>query len=310
MNRQVLDQSLSKLKKNIKKDKYLLLLVAPIVIYFFIFNYVPMYGAIIAFKDFSPGNTILNSQWVGFRWFQDFFRSVYFGRLITNTFALSGLSLVFSFPIPIIFALLLNEVRRKHLRRIVQTISYLPHFISLVVMIGMMSNFLSPSDGIINELLKKMGMEPINFMGEPTWFRPLYIGSGIWQNFGWNSIIYMATLTSIDPQLYEAGRIDGCNRWKEILHITIPGLLPTAIMLLILAMGNLMNVGFEKIILMYSPATYDVADVISTYVYRRGILSAQYSFGAAVGLFNSVINFILLLSMNKISKRYTQVGLW
>jgi len=174
----------------------------------------------------------------------------------------------------------------------------------------MMSNFLSPSDGIVNQILKNFGMQPIDFMGESAWFRPLYIGSGIWQSFGWNSIIYMAALTSIDPNLYEAARIDGCSRWQEMRHITIPGLMPTAVMLLILGLGNLMNVGFEKIILMYSPATYDVADVISTYVYRRGILGAQYSFGAAVGLFNSVINFILLLSINKISKLYTQISLW
>lgn len=310
MNKSAMIQSCKKFKKNIIKDKYLLLLVAPVILYYFIFHYIPMYGAVIAFKDFSPGQTIWSSQWVGFRWFQEFFRSVYFGRLITNTFILSGLSLVFSFPIPIIFALLLNEVRRKSLKRMVQTVSYLPHFISLVVMVGILSNFLSPSDGIINQLLKIMGMEPINFMGDPAWFRPLYIGSGVWQSFGWNSIIYMASLTSIDPHLYEAARMDGCNRWKEMRHITIPGLMPTVVMLLILAMGNLMNVGFEKIILMYSPATYSVADVISTYVYRRGILSAQYSFGSAVGLFNSIINFSLLLSVNKISKRFSQIGLW
>ncbi|MFY9296749.1 MAG: ABC transporter permease subunit [Caldicoprobacterales bacterium] len=310
MNRQVIDKPYKRLWKNIKKDRYLLVLVAPVIIYYFIFNYIPMYGAIIAFKDFSPGDSILFSKWVGLKWFREFFRSVYFGRLISNTFILSGLSLIFSFPVPIIFALLLNEVKRKHLKRVVQTVSYLPHFISLVVMVGIMSNFLSPSDGIINNFLRRLGMEPINFMGEPAWFRPLYIGSGIWQSFGWNSIIYMAALTSIDPQLYEAARIDGCNRWQEMRHITIPGLMPTAIMLLILALGNLMNVGFEKIILMYSPATYNVADVISTYVYRRGILSAQYSFGAAVGLFNSIINFILLITVNKISRRYTQIGLW
>lgn len=310
MNRQVIYKPYKRLWKNIKKDRYLLVLVAPVIIYYFIFNYIPMYGAIIAFKDFSPGDSILFSKWVGLKWFREFFRSVYFGRLISNTFILSGLSLIFSFPVPIIFALLLNEVKRKHLKRVVQTVSYLPHFISLVVMVGIMSNFLSPSDGIINNFLRRLGMEPINFMGEPAWFRPLYIGSGIWQSFGWNSIIYMAALTSIDPQLYEAARIDGCNRWQEMRHITIPGLMPTAIMLLILALGNLMNVGFEKIILMYSPATYNVADVISTYVYRRGILSAQYSFGAAVGLFNSIINFILLITVNKISRRYTQIGLW
>lgn len=303
-------RSLEKLKKNIKRDRYLLLLVAPVLIYFFIFNYIPMYGAIIAFKDFTPGDTILTSRWVGVRWFEEFFRSIYFVRLIKNTFLLSGLGLLFNFPIPIVFALLLNEVKREKLKGMVQTVSYLPHFISLVVMVGIMSNFLSPTDGIINSFLVGLGMEPINFMGESKWFRPLYIGSGVWQNFGWNSIIYMAALTSIDPNLYEAAKIDGCNRWREIYHITIPGIMPTAIMLLILALGNLMNVGFEKIILMYSPATYEVADVISTYVYRRGILSAQYSFGAAVGLFNSLINFILLVTVNRISRRYTQIGLW
>jgi putative aldouronate transport system permease protein len=310
MNNGTITKSYKRLKKKISKDRYLILLVSPVILYYFIFHYIPMYGAIIAFKDFSPGQTILSSPWVGFRWFLDFFKSIYFGRLISNTLILSGLSLIVSFPIPIIFALLLNEVKRKNLKRTVQTVSYLPHFISLVVMVGIMANFLSPTDGIINQLLVRMGMKPVDFMGEPVWFRPLYIGSGVWQSFGWNSIIYMAALTSIDPQLYEAARIDGCNRWKEMLHITIPGLMPTAVMLLILALGNLMNVGFEKIILMYSPATYEVADVISTYVYRRGILGAQYSFGSAVGLFNSVINFTLLLSVNRISKRYTQIGLW
>ena len=310
MVKSTLNRSYKRLKKNIIKDKYLLLLVAPVILYYFIFHYIPMYGAMIAFKDFSPGQSILGSPWVGFRWFLDFFRSIYFERLISNTLILSGLSLIISFPIPIIFALLLNEVKRSNLKRLVQTVSYLPHFISLVVMVGIMANFLSPTDGVINQLLKRMGMEPVDFMGQPAWFRPLYIGSGIWQSFGWNSIIYMAALTSIDPQLYEAARIDGCNRWQEMLHITIPGLMPTAVMLLILALGNLMNVGFEKIILMYSPAIYEVADVISTYVYRRGILGTQYSFGSAVGLFNSVINFMLLLTVNRISKQYTQIGLW
>lgn len=297
-------------KKNVCKDKYLLLLAAPVLIYYSVFHYLPMYGAVIAFKDFSPGQSIWSSTWVGFRWFKEFFASIYFTRLISNTIMLSSLSLIFSFPVPIIFALLLNEVRRKNLRRIIQTISYLPHFISLVVMIGILSNFLSPSDGVINQLLRRFGMEPVNFMGESVWFRPLYIGSGIWQNYGWNSIIYMAALTSIDPQLYEAARIDGCNRWKEMRYITLPGIRSTAVMLLILALGNLMNIGFEKIILMYSPAIYDVSDVISTYVYRRGILNSQYSFGSAVGLLNSIINFILLLSVNRISRHYTQIGLW
>lgn len=299
-----------KLWKDIEKDRYLILLIAPVVIYYFIFNYIPMYGAIIGFKDFMPGKGIFNSPWVGLKWFNEFFRSVYFGRLIRNTFLLSVYSLVFSFPVPVIFALLLNEIRNNYFKRVVQTVSYLPHFISLVVVVGIMANFLSPTDGIFNIFLKRIGMEPINFMGEPGWFRPLYIVSGIWQNFGWNSIIYMAALTAIDPELYEASKIDGANRWKQMVHITLPGLMPTAVMLLILALGGLMNVGFEKIILMYSPATYEVADVISTYVYRRGLLGAQYSFGAAVGLFNSVINFMLLVTMNMVSKKVTEIGLW
>jgi putative aldouronate transport system permease protein len=310
MRKVSVNESSKKFKKHVRRDKYLLLLVAPVLIYYFVFHYLPMYGAVIAFKDFSPGQTIWNSPWVGFRWFREFFASIYFTRLISNTFILSSLALVFSFPVPIIFALLLNEIRRKNLKRTIQTISYLPHFISLVVMVGILSNFLSPSDGVINQLLNRFGMGTINFMGESSWFRPLYIGSGIWQSYGWNSIIYMAALTSIDPHLYEAARIDGCNRWQEMLYITLPGISSTAVMLLILALGNLMNVGFEKIILMYSPAIYDVSDVISTYVYRRGILNAQYSFGSAVGLFNSIINFILLLSVNRISKHYTQIGLW
>ncbi len=310
MYRISMNKKLNRLKKNIIKDKYLLILAAPILIYYFIFHYIPMYGAVIAFLDFTPGYGIWGSPWAGFRWFKEFFQSVFFWRLISNTLTLSVLSLIFSFHVPIIFALLLNEVKRKNLKRMIQTVSYLPHFISLVVMVGILSNFLSPTDGIVNQILRKAGMEPIDFMGESIWFRPLYIGSGIWQSFGWNSIIYMAALTSIDPNLYEAARIDGCNRWQEMRHITIPGLMPTAVMLLILAVGNLMNVGFEKIILMYRPATYDVADVISTYVYRRGILDAQYSFGAAVGLFNSVVNFILLISVNRISKKITQIGLW
>ena len=301
---------LYKLHRNIKKDKYLLILVAPIVVYYFVFSYIPMYGTIIAFKDFTPGKGIWKSQWVGLKWFKEFFNSIYFGRLISNTIILSVYSLLVGFPAPIIFALLINEVDNKAFKRTAQTISYLPHFISLVVVVGIMTNFLSPTDGIINILRKNMGLSPIDFMGDAKWFRTLYVGSGVWQNFGWNSIIYMAALTSIDPQLYEAATIDGAGRWKQMTNITLPGIMPTAVMLLILALGGLMNIGFEKIILMYSPATYSVADVISTYVYRRGILKSQYSFGAAVGLFNSIINFILLISVNKISKSVTNVGLW
>jgi len=195
-------------------------------------------------------------------------------------------------------------------KRSIQTISYLPHFISLVVVVGMMVNFLSPVDGIVNMFLKSIGKEPINFMGDPRWFRFLYISSGIWQEFGWSSIIYLAALSAIDPTLYDAAKVDGANRWQQMLNITLPGIMPTIIILLILNVGHLLSVGFEKIILMYQPMTYEVADVISTYVYRRGVLGADYSFAAAVGLFNSIINFMLLVTFNRISKRLTEISLW
>ena len=310
MHRNTLATPASSLMKKIIRDKYLLILVAPVVVYYFIFQYIPMYGALIAFKDFSPGKGILESPWVGFKWFNEFFESVYFFRLIKNTLLLSIYSLIFGFPVPIVFALLLNEVKNEKFKRTVQTISYLPHFISLVVVVGIMVNFLSPTDGIVNIILKRMDIEPVDFMGDAKWFRTIYIGSGIWQHFGWGSIIYLAALSSIDLQLYEASRIDGANRWQQMLNVTLPGIAPTVVMMLILNLGGLMNVGFEKIILMYNPSTYEVADVISTYVYRRGLLGAQYSFGAAVGLFNAVINFLFLYTFNKISDKITGIGLW
>ncbi len=296
--------------KNIKRDKYLLLLISPVIIYYIIFHYVPIYGALIAFKDYNPGLGLSNSPWVGFKWFKQFFDSFYFWRLIRNTLLLSVYGIIFGFPIPIIFALLLNETKDGLFKRSVQTISYLPHFISLVVVVGMMVNFLSPVDGIVNMFLKSLGKEPINFMGDPGWFRFLYVGSGIWQEFGWSSIIYLAALSAIDPTLYDAAKVDGANRWQQMRHITLPGIMPTIIILLILNIGSLLSVGFEKIILMYQPMTYEVADVISTYVYRRGVLGGEYSFASAVGLFNSIVNFVLLITFNRISKRLTEISLW
>lgn len=296
--------------KNIKRDKYLLLLLTPVVLYYFIFHYIPMYGAIIAFKDYNPGIGFWNSPWVGFKWFKQFFESFYFWRLIRNALLLNIYGLIFGFPIPIIFALLLNEIKDGFFKRSVQTVSYLPHFISLVVVVGMMVNFLSPVDGIVNQILKSLGREPINFMGEPRWFRFLYITSGIWQEFGWSSIIYLAALSAIDPTLYDAAKVDGANRWQQMLNITLPGITPTIIILLILNIGYILSVGFEKIILMYQPMTYEVADVISTYVYRRGILGGDYSFSSAVGLFNSAVNFTLLIIVNRISRRLSEISLW
>lgn len=300
----------NRLGRNIKKDKFLLLLISPVIIYYIIFHYLPMYGVIIAFKNFSPARGILGSPWVGLKWLEQFFNSIYAGRVIKNTVLISFFSLVWSFPVPIIFALILNELKNGIFKRAVQTVSYLPHFISVVVICGMLISFLSPADGVVNVILMNLGMEPVNFLNEPGWFRTIYIGSGIWQGFGWNSIIYLAAITSIDPSLYEASKIDGARRWQQIVNITIPGILPTIIILLIMNLGHIMNVGFEKIILLYNPSTYVVSDVISTFVYRRGLEGAEYGFASAVGLFNSLVNFTFLIIVNKISKRVSEIALW
>ena len=297
-------------RKKLLRDWQLIALALPAVLYFIIFHYLPMAGVAIAFQDFKPGLGLFTSDFVGLRWFKEFFSSVFFGRLISNTFQLSFFMLLFSFPIPIIFALMLNELKSQKFKQTVQTISFLPHFISLVVVIGMLTNFLSPTGGIINKLIGLFGHPPQAFMGDPEWFKPIYIISGVWQEFGWNSIVYIAAISSIKPQLYEAAQIDGCSRFQQMLHITLPGITPTMVTLLILALGNIMNVGFEKIILMYSPSTYSVADVISTFVYRRGILEIQYSYAAAVDLFNSVINLCLLLAVNWFSRRRMGIGLF
>ena len=299
-----------RLWRNAKRDRYLLLLVLPTVIYFVIFKYGPMYGALIAFQRFRPGAGILSGDWVGFKYFYDFFRSIFFVRVVRNTLLLSFLMLVFSFPIPIVFALLLNEVRHQAFKRVIQTVSYLPHFISLVVVVGLMANFLNPQDGIVNQMLEAMGRERVSFMTSPEWFRPLYVSSGVWQTFGWNSIIFLAALSSINPELYDSAKVDGANRWMQMTRITLPSIASTIVILLILQVGKLFTVGFQKIILMYNPATYEVADVIRTYVYRRGLLGAQYSFGAAVGLFESVLNFIVLVMVNRVAKKVSEVGLW
>lgn len=297
--------------KELRKNKYLYFMVLPVVAYYAIFHYIPMYGAQIAFRDFNAGATILSSPWVGFKYFLEFFNSYYFGRVIRNTILLSVYSLVFSFPAPILFALLLNEIKNRAFKSVVQTVSYLPHFISLVVICGMIIDFLKPT-GIINSIIQAIGMsdEPIRFMTDSDWFRTVYIVSGIWQGVGWGSIIYLAALTGIDPTLYEASVIDGANRLKQVVHITLPGLLPTIVILFIMNIGHLMSIGGEKIILLYNPATYETADVISSFVYRRGIQEANFSYSAAVGLFNSVINFILLITVNKLGKKVTGNSLW
>lgn len=313
MTHNTIEESLSfkeRVIKNIKRDKYLLMMVALPVAYFIIFHYIPMYGIVIAFKNFSPGLGIMRSKWVGLQWFKSFFSSIYAGRLISNVLIINFYRIIVCFPIPIIFALFLNEIRWPRFKKAVQTISYLPHFISAVVVVGMVMTFLSPNDGIVNAILKNLGYNTINFMSEPKYFVPVYVLMGLWQGVGWSSIIYLAALAGIDVEQYEAASMDGANRWQQMLHITLPGLAPTIIILLILDIGNMMSVGYEKIILMYNPATYKVADVISTYVYRVGLVGSNYSFGAAIDFFNSVINCTLLIVVNKISKKITDISLW
>lgn len=287
-----------------------ILLILPCIAFYILFAYIPMYGAIIAFKDFQLGDTISSAPWIGLRWFKEYFGGMYFWRLIRNTLVINIYALVFGFPIPIIFALIINEIRRKKFKKVIQTVSYMPYFLSTVVIVGMMHNFFGINHGIINNILELLGYERIPFFMDSRFFRPLYVGSEIWQNFGYGSIIYIAAMSGINVDLYEAAIIDGAKRLQQIWHITLPGIRPTIIIILIFSIGNLMSEGFQKIILMYNPATYEVADVISSYVYRRGLIDMEFSFATAVGLFNSIVNFCLLVTANAISKRISEISLW
>lgn len=291
-----------RLKEDFQRNRALYLMVLPVLAFYIIFHYVPMYGAIIAFKDFSPMKGIWASEWIGFQNFKDFFGSMYFVRVLFNTLNISFSTLIFGFPAPIILALLINELRSKVFSRTVQTVTYMPHFVSLVVICGLIKEF-TLDTGVVNQVLSVFGWKPVSMLNKPELFVPIYVISNIWQEVGWGSIIYLAALTSIDPQLYEAAKIDGAGRFKQLIHITIPGILPTVVILLILRMGRLLNVGFEKIILLYNPAIYETADVISSFVYRKGLLEFNWSYSAAVGLFNSIINFVMLWSTNWISRR-------
>lgn len=296
--------------KSIRRNWDLYLLILPVIAYFIIFQYWPIYGAQIAFKDFVATKGIWGSPWVGFKHFERFFNSYYFWRLIKNTIGINIYQLAVGFPIPIILALMMNEVRNTAFKKTVQTVTYAPHFISTVVLVGMMTAFLSPNSGLVNQIIKAFGGEPIYFMADPAWFKTLYVLSSIWQNMGWNSIIYMAALAGIDPQLHEAAIVDGATRLQRIWHINIPGIMPTIIILLIMECGRMMNIGFDKAFLMQNQLNMDASDVISTYIYRTGLVGAQYSFSTAVGLFNSAINFALLLLVNNISKHVSETSLW
>ncbi|MEI4828961.1 ABC transporter permease subunit [Bacillus sp. FJAT-53711] len=306
------EASLSKwtiLKKSFRKNWELYLLVSPVIAYFIVFHYIPMYGVQIAFKDFIPTLGIWDSPWVGMKHFERFFNSYYFWRLIKNTLGIGIYTLAVAFPIPIIIALMLNEVRNSKFKKFVQTIIYAPHFLSTVVVVGMLILFLKP-DGLINQVSILVGGKPIAFMSEPSWFKTLYVFSDVWQTMGWSSIIYLAALTSVDYSLHESAMIDGASRLQRIWHINIPTIMPTIIILFILNAGSVMSVGFEKVFLMQNTLNMSTSDVISTFVYRSGIEQAEYSFSAAVGLFNSIINFIMLVMVNFFAKKINQTSLW
>lgn len=295
---------------NIKTNYDLYLLTLPTLVYFIVFHYLPMYGIQIAFKDFVATQGIWGSPFIGFEHFTRFFKSYNFWILMKNTLGISIYQLVVGFPTPIILALLLNEVTNKHFKKTVQMITYAPHFISTVVVVGMLGVFFSTDSGIFNSMLKNAGMGPLTLLSDPKWFKSVFVFSGVWQSIGWGSIIYMAALAGIDPQLHEAATMDGATKLQRIWHVNIPGILPTAVTLLILSVGNSMNVGFEKVFLMQNALNMGTSDVISTYVYRVGIQGSEFSFASAVGLFNSVINCVLLISVNKISRKISNNSLW
>ncbi len=291
------------------ENKELYIMFLPVLLYFIVFKYLPMYGAVIAFKDFSPKLGILGSPWAGLKHFTTFLKSPSFMQLIVNTLRISLTSIIFGFPAPIILALLVNELKLKKFSKVVQNITYLPHFVSLVVICGMIRTF-TMDTGVIGTIAGALGMEPKTLLNYPKYFVPVYVISGIWQSVGWDSIIYMAALSGIDSQLYEAAMMDGAGRFKMVLHVTIPGIAPTIIIMLLLRMGGILGVGYEKIILLYNDITMEVADVISTYVYRKGLIDLNWSFSTAVGLLNSVINFVFLITANKISQRVNEISLW
>lgn len=296
-------------------NRYLFLMFLPGLLYFIIFCYIPMGGIIIAFKNYSPWLGILKSPWVGLKHFYDFFSGPYAWRLIRNTLLLNIYGLIFGFPIPIIFALLLNELNSELYKRVIQTVTYFPFFLSMPIVAGLIVQFLSPSSGIVNIILQKwLGREPIYFLTKPEYFRGIYITANIWKNLGYSAIIYLAALTSIDPTLYEAAIIDGANRWQRVRFITLPGLTPTITILLILSMGSILSVGIDLILLLYNPMTYETADVIGTFVYRRGIAGIEgapnLSLGTAVGLFQSVVGLVTILLVNSIARRISETSLW
>lgn len=300
----------ARLRRDFKMNRMLYLLTLPIVIYYLLFHFLPMCGIVIAFKDFQIRDGFFGSEWVGLQNFIDFFNSILFWRLIRNTLLISIYQLIFAFPIPIIFALMVNELRNQRFKKLVQTISYMPHFISMVVVAGMLTQFLS-STGFISGIVSLFTGEKANLLMNPDYFRTIYVSSGIWQQFGWKSIVYIAALSSVDTQLYEAAIMDGAGKWKQLIHVTLPAIMPTVVTLFIMDVGRIMTIGFQKTILLYNSATYEVADVISSYVYRMGLGgNFEFSYTTAIEVFGSVINLILIVIANKLSRKFSENSLW
>jgi len=300
---------LSRALYRLYKERALWLLALPGILWYLIFAYAPMYGLVIAFQNYSPARGMFGGPWVGFEHFISFFSSQFAWRVVRNTVLLSVYGIIFGFPVPIFLAIMLNEVKVNWFKRFAQSVSYLPHFISVVIVVGMVVNFVSP-EGIINQAIVALGGESRNFLIMPEWFRTIFISSVVWQTAGWGSIIYLAAISGIDPELYEAATVDGASRIKQIRHVTIPCLLPTITILLILNVGTILSVGFERVLLLYNPATFETADVIATFVFRRGIGGGEFSYGAAVGMFQSVVNLLLVVSANAISRKVSETSLW
>jgi len=297
-------------RKDLKINWILYLMILPAVIYFFIFEYVPMYGVTLAFKDYKVKLGILNSPWAGLKYFERFFSAYNFKMILFNTLGISLYSLFVGFPIPIIFALLLNYLKNRHLKKAVQMVSYAPHFLSTVIICSMLTLFCTPESGVFNILRKMLGMESANFLAKPEWFKSIYVWSGVWQNMGWSAIIYLSALAGVDYEMHEAAIMDGATKVQRMIHIDIPTIIPTIVMLLILRMGSLMGVGFEKVYLLQNNLNYNASVIISTYVYEVGLIKNDYSFSTAVGLFNNLINVILLVSANTFSKKVMNESLW
>ncbi len=310
LNNNITVKKLKKMWRHIQKDRQLLIMFIPCLLFYIIFRYGPIYGIIIAFKKYDIYQGFIDSPWVGFKYFQQFFQSKYFFLLFRNTILLGLYHFLWTFPCPIIFAILLNEIRAEKFKKAVQTVSYLPSFLSIVIIASMIIDMLSPTHGIINKVLAALGFEKQYFMIKPKWFRTIYIASDIWVSTGFDSIIYLSALSSLNQNLYEAGKVDGCNRFQSTIHITLPGLLPTIATMFIIRAGNIFRIGYEKVLLLYNPMTYEVADIFSTFVYRKGLLETNYSYATAVGLFESIVALIMLVLANAFSRKLSKTSLW